>query len=236
MPNLSKLQYLQSITLDGKQIDNFHPELMEYHIQLPTGAYKASEPTIPTIAYELGAPRQQAYIEHGGLGESTNIIVTAEDGSAQSVYQLHIEAEPSHCVSLTGIAVNGEPIEHFESQRHYYSVKTNDNDVTLTWSSNDNFQTVIQSQDDYSHTLHVIAQDGISSSDYIVEIYQEAASSDVTLASILLDGKPFNLFEQKLNPDLAFSPMQQRYNINLPSGSINLPEVSALLNCEGQDV
>ena len=236
VPNLSKLQYLQSITLDGKQIDNFHPELMEYHIQLPTGAYKASEPTIPTIAYELGAPRQQAYIEHGGLGESTNIIVTAEDGSAQSVYQLHIEAEPSHCVSLTGIAVNGEPIEHFESQRHYYSVKTNQNDVTLTWSSNDNFQTVIQSQDDYSHTLHVIAQDGISSSDYIVEIYQEAASSDVTLANILLDGKPFNLFEQKLNPDLAFSPMQQRYNINLPSGSVNLPEVSALLNCEGQNV
>ena len=236
VPNLSSTPYLQAISLDGKPINNFRNDSLSYTITLPTGAYKAVEPTMPTISYQLGAARQQAYIEHGALGETTNIVVTSEDGSAQSIYQLHFEAEPSHCTSLTGIAVNGVPIDHFESQRHYYSVKTTEDDVTLTWSSNDNFQTVIQTFDDYAHTLHVVAQDGVSASDYVIEVYQEGASTDVTLASILLDGMPFDQFEQDINPDLIFSPMQQRYNINLPAGTLYLPEVSALLNCEGQTV
>ena len=236
IPNLSATPYLQSISLDGKPLTNFRADVLEYKVVLPTSAFKAVEPSIPTIEYQLGAPRQQAYIEHGALGETTNIVVTSEDGAAQAVYQLYFEAEPSHCVSLTGIAVNGEPIEHFESHRHYYSVKTSEEETVLTWSSNDNFQTVVQSYDDYAHTLHVIAQDGISTSDYIVEIYKEGASSDVTLANILLDGHTFNQFETNINSDLEFSPMQQRYNINLPSGSLYLPEVSVLLNSEGQSV
>ena len=114
---------------------------------IPVGAYKATEPTIPTIEYIMGAPRQQVSIEHGGLGESTNIIVTAEDGSAESIYQLHFEAEASHCVNLTGIAVNGKPIAEFESHRRYYSIKTTDAEIVLTWASNDNFQTVTQIQE-----------------------------------------------------------------------------------------
>ena len=236
VPNLSSTPYLQAISLDGKTMTAFRADSLQYTIVLPTGAYKAVEPTLPTIDYMLGASRQQAYIEHGALGETTNIVVKSEDGSAQSIYQLHFEAEPSHCVSLTGIAVNGTPIEHFESQRHYYSVKTDEDEVTLTWSSNDNFQTVIQSYDDYAHTLHVVAQDGVTYSDYIIEIYKEEASSDVTLANILLDGMEFDQFEHHINPDLVFSSMQQRYNINLPAGSLYLPEVSALLNSEGQEV
>jgi hypothetical protein len=55
----------------------------------------------------LGAPRQNVEVEYGNLGETTNFIVTAEDGSAQAVYQVLLEAEPSHCATLTGIAVNG---------------------------------------------------------------------------------------------------------------------------------
>ena len=235
-PNLDNSPYLQGILLDGKMVADFHAEKLNYTITLPTGAYKSVEPTLPSISYILGAPRQQVVIEHGNLGETTNIVVTAEDGSLQAVYQLLIEAEPSHCTSLTGIAVNGVPIEHFTSQRHYYSVESNEEDVVLTWSSNDNFQTVTQTTDGYAYTLNVLAQDGISSSTYTVEVYTQGASSDVTLAQILLNGKTFDLFEPALNPGLAFSPMQQRYAINLPAGSHYLPEVTARLNAEGQTV
>ena len=235
-PNLSNKPYLQSILLDGKPLTGFQADSLSYNIVIPTGAYKAVEPTIPNISYIVGAPRQEVIVEHGDLNASTNIIVTSEDGSNYAVYELHFQAEPSHCVALTGIAVNGEPIEHFESQRHFYSVKTTENDITLTWASNDNFQTVVSSYDDYTHTLHVIAQDGITTADYVVEIYQEEASSDITLAGILLDGKPFDQFEPSINEELIFSPMQQRYNINLPSGTQYLPEISALLNAEGQTV
>ena len=235
-PNLSNLPYLQAILLDGKPLTGFRADSLNYHIVIPTGAYKVVEPNIPSISYVLGSPRQEVVVEHGDLKASTNLIVTAEDASDYAVYELNFEAEPSHCVSLTGIAVNGQPIEHFESQRHFYSVKTTEDNITLTWASNDNFQTVIESHDDYTHTLHVIAQDGVSTADYVIEVYKEGASSDVTLAGILLDGKSFDQFETSINDELIFSPMQQRYNINLPSGTQYLPEVSALLNAEGQTV
>ncbi len=236
VPNLSNTPYLHSILLDGKPMEAFRADSLQYSIIIPTGAYKTAEPSIPSITYQLGAPRQQTSIEYGRLGESTNIIVTAEDGSSYSVYELHFEAEPSHCVSLTGIAVNGVPIEHFESQRHYYSVGTSEDNIEFTWSSNDNFQTVTVTHENHTHTLHVVAQDGISYTDYIIEVYQEEASSDVTLAGILLDGKTFEEFESKINPELEFAAMQQRYNINLPSGTQYLPEITALLNSEGQTV
>ncbi len=235
VPDLSDMKYLQAILLDGKPLAGFRADSLTYNIVIPTGAYKAVEPTMPSIQYVLGAPRQQATIEHGGLGAATNIVVTSEDGAQQTVYQLQFDAEPSHCASLTGIAINGVPIEHFDSHRRYYSVKTNDDNVTLTWSSNDNFQTVTTTQDQYSQTIHVTAQDGTTTADYVVEIYQEMVSSDVTLSNILLDGMAFNAFHTTINPDLDFSPMQQRYTIYLPAGSF-IPQVNALLNSEGQTV
>ena len=234
VPNLSNTSYLNSISLNGTTISNFREDSLTYKIVIPVGAYKTVEPTIPCIEYQLGAARQQVNIEHGNLNESSYIEVTSEDGTTNSVYELYIEAEASHCVSLSGIAVNGEPIEHFESQRHYYSVKCNDDVVEVTWSSNDNFQTVTETYDGYIHTLHVVAQDGVTSADYIIEIYKETASADVTLNNILLDGMDFNVFEPSINEDLEFSAMQQRYNINLPSGTLKLPEISVLLNSDGQ--
>ena len=236
VPNWSNHAHLQSILLDGLPLDGFHADNLSYSILLPVGSFKTVEPTIPTIEYQLGAARQQVTIEHGGLGETTNIVVTSEDGNTQSIYQLHFEAEPSHCVALTNIAVNGLPINHFETARHYYSVQTTDDEALITWASQDNFQTVTLSQSGNVHILHVLAQDGVSTADYEIEVYKENASSDVTLRNILLDGHNFDQFQPSINDELIFSPMQQRYNINLPSGSLYLPEVSALLNCEGQEV
>ena len=236
VPNLSNTSFLKSISLNGTPISDFRADSLTYKIVIPVGAYKTVEPTIPCIEYQLGAARQQVNIEHGNLNESTQIVVTSEDGTTTSVYELQIEAEASHCVSLSGIAVNGKPIEHFESQRHYYSVKCNDDNVEVTWSSNDNFQTVTETFDGYTHTLHVVAQDGISTTDYFIEVYKETASSDVTLKNILLDGMTLDSFETGINDELEFSAMQQRYNINLPSGTLVLPEISVLLNSDGQKV
>ena len=235
-PNLSSSPYLQAIYMDGILLEDFQTEVLQYTYTIPTGAYKVAEPAMPSIHYELGASRQQVTIEHGNIGETTNIIVTSEDGINQAIYQMLVKAEHSHCTSLTGIAVNGKPIENFVSHRHYYSVKTTTSDVTLTWSSNDNFQTVTQSFDGFAYTLHVLAQDGITTSDYIIEVYNDAASNDITLAQILLDGLTLDKFHPALNPGLAFSAMQQRYTINLPSGTQYLPEITARLNSKGQSV
>ena len=237
VPNLSNTPYLQSISLDGNPLAGFQADSLQYTIVLPVGAYKVVEPTIPTIAYQLGAPRQHVTIEQGSLNQSTYIFVTSEDGTVRQTYELYFQAAPSQCADLSGIAVNGVPVDHFESGRHYYSVMTSDDDITLTWASIDNFQTVTFVQDAANiYRLHVVAQDGISTSDYTVEIFREQLASDVTLANILLDNKPLDQFETAFNHNLSFSPMQQRYTINLPSGTQYLPEINALLNSEGQTI
>jgi hypothetical protein len=236
LPNLSNTTNLNAIYVDGKLIDGFHKDSLQYTITLPAGAYKTAEPILPCITYQLGAPRQQVSLEYGSLGEVTTIMVLSEEGHNHGTYELLIEAEPSHCVTLNGIAVNGEPIDKFESGRHHYSVKCNDDDVVISWASNDHFQTVKESIYGHTHVLHVTAQDGVNTADYTIEVYQEYASSDVTLANILLDGQTFDQFFSTLNNDLIFSSMQQRYSINLPSGTQNLPEVNALLNSDGQKV
>lgn len=235
-PDLTSTPYLNDILLDGQSIDNFRSDSLHYTIVLPTGAYKKTEPALPSLRYELSAPRQQVEVENGKLGQSTYIHVISEDGTQEVQYEVLISAEPSHNASLTGIAVNGEPVPTFQTERHYYSVRTAAQDITLTWSAQDCFQTVTQSYDGFAYTLHVVAQDGTTTADYIIEIYQEDISDDATLSDIRLNGQTFGSFYPQYNPSLEFAPMQQLYTINLPIGTTELPVVSAIMREEGQEI
>lgn len=234
-PNLSHLPYLQKIYLDGEELPHFHPEVTQYVITLPTGASKQQEPALPSIDYLTFAPRQTVEIELGKLGETTNLIVHSEDKTMTNTYQLLIQAEPSHNAELNGIIINGKAIENFESGRHYYSVQIDEANVDLQWGSDDNFQTVTLSNDGDTYYIHVQAQDKVTTSTYEVVIYRQAESDDATLANVLLDGLSIQKFYPTLNPQLEFSPMQQRYNIYLPAGT-SVPEISAVLNTPGQTV
>lgn len=234
-PNLSHLPYLQKIYLDGEELPHFHPEVTQYVITLPTGASKQQEPALPSIDYLTSAPRQMVEIELGKLGETTNLIVHSEDKTMTNTYQLLIQAEPSHNAELNGIIINGKAIENFEPGRHYYSVQIDEANVDLQWGSDDNFQTVTLSNDGDTYYVHVQAQDKVTTSTYEVVIYRQAESDDATLANVLLDGLSIQKFYPTLNPQLEFSPMQQRYNIYLPAGT-SVPEISAVLNTPGQTV
>ena len=236
VPNLSSTPTLNGILIDGTLIPDFRPDSLKYTVTLPVGEYKQFEPTIPSLSYELGAPRQQATIEYGKLGEPTYITVLSEDGLAQALYEVLIQAEPSHNALLTGIAVNGEPIQRFNSKRFYYSATTLTEEITFTWASDDRFQTVTHLMEDGAHILRVTAQDGVTTNDYSIEVHHQLPSDNATLEQIYLDGVDFAHFLTDINPTLDFSPMQQRYVINLLSGTKTLPEVSAKLQEEGQTV
>lgn len=236
LPDITNNPYLQSICLDNKQIEGFRSDSLIYTIALPTADYKVAEPTLPSIQYTTAEPNQQVAIEYGNLGETTNLIVTSEDGTRSAIYQLLITAEPSHNAELIGIAVNGTPIEQFEPQRHYYSVQITGKEVDVTWATEDNYQTITQSINNNTCTLHVMAQDGITTNDYVIELYHEAISDNATLSNILLNGQSFDEFEPVINEGLEFSPMQQRYTIHLPSGTEFLPEIAANLSENGQQI
>lgn len=236
-PALSSNSQLASILLDDSEIAGFDPATMQYTITLPAPAVKLAEPRLPSLRYVVGDEAQKVEMTAGRLGSNTYLTVTAEDGKV-SDYSVLVQSEPSHNADLTGIIVNGVPVAHFETGRHYYSVRAASNDVDIEWTADDNFQTVtrLTTASDIEHVLHVVAQDGVNTQDYTVEVYVESLSTDATLADLWLDGQTFSEFEHTLNPHLAFSSMQNSYQINLPAGSTVLPEVSASLRVDGQQV
>ena len=237
-PVLSADSRLASILLDGTEIDGFDPATLAYTVTLPAPAVKLSEPQMPSLEYVVGDEAQKVELTAGRLGTNTYLMVTAENGQINE-YTVLVQAEPSHNADLTGIIVDGVPVAHFESGRHFYSVRTESNQPDIEWTADDDFQTVTllaTAANDMGYVLHVVAQDGTTAQDYTVEVFTESRSTDATLANILLNGQTFSEFEHALNPRLSFSSMQNTYQINLPAGTTALPEVSASLRVDGQDI
>ena len=233
---LSNDATLQGIYIDGTLLPEFTPTQETYTYIIPVGATKQQEPQMPSIAYQKNHSGQTIVLNAGTLGVPTTLEVLAEDKLTTKQYELTIEAEPSHCATLTGILVNGKPLPSFSPTLTYYSVQTAETDPRLQWTSDDAFQTVTETVEGNRHKLHVLAQDGINYADYYVDVYAETLSNTATLANIWLNGQTFSEFETALNPLLGFSPMQQAYTINLPSGTTRLPDVTATLMEDGQTV
>lgn len=243
---------LAGIFLSDELIPDFDPNEQDYTVvlPLPKDGIKRAQPQMPSITYLAGQKGQTITLVPGELdGDPTKIQVISEDGneSAMREYTVDIQAEPSHCVDLSGITVNGMAIqgdkdEHFEPGRHYYSLSLKTSDIDVNYTSEDRFQTVtviptvLEEESQYRYILHVVAEDGISSADYQVNIYVENKSTDAQLANILLNGEPMDRFEPVYNTSLMFEPTVSIYDINLAPGALTLPEVSAVLKMDKQTV
>ncbi len=232
-PDLSDNAYLDMITLDGINLIGFRPDSLSYVVTLPSPEVKTAEPKIPTLSYILGQNEQQVELQAGNLGEPSYIIVTAETGRT-TTYDITVEAEPSHNADITGIVVNGVPMERFEVGRHYYSTWAPADEIDINWTTDDNFQTITLSHTDYTYNIHVVAQDGYTEQDYQVEIFVESVPDDARLKDILIDGTSLGDFERALNPKLKFDPDNNTYIVNLPSNVTALPQVYAMLKMDGQ--
>ena len=235
---------LAGIMLDDEPLPGFDPSKFAYTVELPLPAdgVKRAEPQMPNITYAVGQEGQKVVVTAGALnGSATEFEVTSEAGNSETYY-LTINSEKSHCVDLTGITVNGESVDQFEKGRHYYSLSLKTSQFTVDYTTDDAFQKVtpknvtITENHQYNYILEVEAEDGVTTEQYEVMIYVENQSNDAHLANILLEGKDFQDFERDLNPDLVFDPANKDYTIQLPSGTTVLPEVSAQLKMDGQNV
>lgn len=243
--SVSSLSTLAGIMLDSVMIEGFDPNTLSYIVTLPTPAVKVAQPLMPSVTFVAGDEKQTVTVTPGELnGEATKFVVMAEDGISTDEYDLTINAEPSHCSDLTGITVNGVALDHFEPGRHFYSLSVKTEDIGVDYTADDRFLKVdtiievVKEHHEYHYTLHVTAEDG-STSDYLVEIYVENQSSDAQLANITLGKERIDFvnFLRDINPDIKpFDPGLNNYDINLPSGTTVLPEVSAQLKMDGQVV
>ena len=237
---------LAGIMIDGVLIDGFTPDTTSYTVILPTPAVKTAEPQMPSISYLAGQSGQTIELFAGELnGAVTTLTVTAENGSSQD-YNVTVNAAPSHCAELTGIMINGEPLEGFEPGRRFYSIELTTDEVDIVTTADDRFQTVDIQQNGNNREILVTAQDGTTTKEYSINIFVKGLSGDATLGNILLATtdsvgaeKMVEIvdFMRDINPDAKkFDPFLNNYDINLPSGTTVLPAVSAQLKLEGQAV
>ena len=233
---------LAGIMLNSEMIANFNPTNFNYEVELPAPAVKKAQPKMPSISFLAGHAGQRITIKPGELnGDPTELFVQSEAGD-DNTYTITVNAAPSACADLTGITINGEAVDQFEPGRHYYSQSLKTSQVEIDWTTDDRFQNItlekqtIHEDHEYRYTLHVSAEDGIHTAKYEVMIYVENQSNDAQLANITLNGKNFDDFERALNEDLVFDGGNNNYIIYLPAGTTILPEVSAQLKMDGQQV
>ncbi|MBR4432696.1 MAG: hypothetical protein IKS76_05830, partial [Paludibacteraceae bacterium] len=233
---------LAGIMLNSEMIANFNPTNFNYEVELPAPAVKKVQPKMPSISFLAGHAGQRITIKPGELnGDPTELFVQSEAGD-DNTYTITVNAAPSACADLTGITINGEAVDQFEPGRHYYSQSLKTSQVDIDWTTDDRFQNItlekqtIHEDHEYRYTLHVSAEDGIHTAKYEVMIYVENQSNDAQLANITLNGKNFDDFERALNEDLVFDGGNNNYIIYLPAGTTILPEVSAQLKMDGQQV
>ncbi len=239
-PDLSNIAELEMIYIDGQELSGFRADSLNYTVILPSPQAKQQEPQMPAITYRAGYKATVAVEAGSKLGEQTMITVTSEDQTVVRIYNVTVEAEPSHNAQLSAILIQNKPVDHFSPTYAYYSSRVQDADFDVTWAAEDKFVTVSRTDSAYDQNILVKldtkAQDGTTTGHYEVDVYIEAFAASATLADIALNGQPMSAFLPELNPMLAFSPMNNQYTINLPLGATTLPDVQAVLGQEGQKV
>lgn len=230
LPEVSSDATLKMIRLDGVDLAGFTADNLRYQVELPSANPKLQEPSMPSITYLANHPAQTITVDTAHIGGTTYINVTSEDGMLQNSYELVVTAEPSHNADLNGLMLNGELLDNFSANRHFYSAQVENMNVQVTYSSVDRFQDVTTIYDGNTVTVRVTAQDSVTVNDYIIELYTRSLSADVTLANILLNGQSFTDYDASLVP---FTPMNSYYTIPVLNRQ-PVPDVSATLNSIGQ--
>lgn len=209
----STYSYLSSIMLDGKEIDGFAPETTTYDINLPLGTE-----SLPEITWTQGDEYQTVNISEGGLNGNTKITVTAESGD-KSVYTLRFDTKLSSVNTLSMIYIDGEPLAGFAPDVKSYEISLPIGVTTvpkITYDRGDEYQTVDLKLGDISASTYIIvtAQDG-SAASYILKFTVQKASNS-KLDDILVGGVSIE----------GFDPEVTRYDILLPRGTTELPEIT----------
>ena len=204
---------LAAITLDGKLIEGFNPELLTYTVNLPIGTTK-----LPVIAFEKGDQYQTVTIENGGFDAPTKITVKSQSG-AQTIYRITFVIAQSSISTLKDIQLDGVSIVGFDPIKTSYKVELPQGTTVapkITYTKGDDYQTVTLTEGGLTGVTRIVvkAQSGAVTT-YTIE-FVVVKSSNSTLKAIMLDGV---LIE-------GFTSDVTTYNVTLPRGTTKLPEIT----------
>ncbi len=222
VPPISNDATLADLKVDGTTINGFAPDVLNYSVLLPQGSL-----VVPSVEAFKSHDGQTIIIEKNGIGDTTLITVTAEDGITQQVYAIAFDAEKSHNADLEGISVNYVPIADFDANvlRYHVILPTNMQPtvIGIKAESVQRIDKTIYGNDSVS--LKVTAEDGLNTKTYVVT-FEVQAASNAYLGGLLLDETSIE----------GFRPDSLNYVVTLPAGTTVTPEVTAISGSDGQNI
>ena len=214
---------LKMIYLDGDSLKNFSPEQLSYTVAL-------EQEVIPDITVAQ-APGQKVNItQPAGFGKA-HIVVQPEVGTSieytiiftsvtePAIPEFAADSFPlSNDVSLAAIYINGALYQENPAPQTYtYNLPWRTAQVpSVVPVANSLGQTITMSNPGLNQTttIHVVAEDGITTADYAIA-FPVAKSSNTLLELIDIDGITFD-----------YNPAVREYAINLPYPTTELPVIT----------
>lgn len=212
---------------DGTPLSfNFDPQQLEYGFTIPCDSPKYFLPQLPDVIAYASTEGQTIQMELNALNSNSYIVVTSQDGKQQQTYTLKFNVAVSSNAYLSGIAVDNIPIESFKPDVYRYEVDVPSGSTvpTVTYTRGDAFQNVEAETGSDLVVLQVTAENG-NMSTYLVR-FNITLSSVADLGGITVDGEPL--------PD--FDKDKTLYTVNLPVGTVTLPEVGVIAGADNQKV
>ena len=216
--------FLKMIYLDGDSLQGFQPQTLNYSLVIPS----AEAPDI-TVEKE---PGQYITISHPSTYGTARIVVTPEEGDA-NVYTITFLSSatpapaarpadllnPSDNALLQDILLNGVSLAGFAPTTHVYR----DSLPARTWcvpsvmpvpQSFVKEMTIAYGAVNDTTRIHVVAEDGVTTADYKIH-FPVRPLTDCHLQDLTVDGV-----------DIAFNPEQTTYDITLPYGTTDMPQIT----------
>ena len=224
---------LLGIALDGKPLDGFHPDTLNYTLTLPAGTT-----TLPVVTYTPGDEYQTVTLNTSTATRTVRIVVKAGDGSSR-IYTLTFEIEKSANALLKMIYLDGDSLADFNPERLNYIVALEQDsipDITVDQSPD---QKVNITQPNSFGTARIIVQPEVGTPIEYTIIFTSASepaipefaadsfplSSDVSLSAIYVNGELY-----------LDNPAPQTYTYELPWRTAQVPSVVPVANSLGQTI
>lgn len=216
---------LKMIYLDGDSLKNFSPEQLNYTVAL-------GQEIIPDITVAQAPGQKVNIIQPAGFGKA-HIVVQPEVGASieytiiftsvtePAIPEFAADSFPlSSDISLAAIYINGALYQENPApapQTYTYNLPWRTAQVpSVVPVANSLGQTITMSNPGLNQTttIHVVAEDGITTADYAIA-FPVAKSSNTQLELIDIDGITFD-----------YDPAVREYAINLPYPTTELPAIT----------
>jgi len=224
---------LQGIALDGKPLEGFHPDTLNYTLTLPAGTT-----TLPVVTYTPGDDYQTVSVSTSAATNTVRILVKAGNGSSR-VYTLTFVIEKSANALLKMIYLDGDSLENFVPDQLTYVVALEQEiipDITVEQTPD---QKVNITQPATFGTAHIVVQPEVGTPVEYTIIFMSAAeptipefdanafplSSNTSLAAIYINGELF-----------VENPSTETYTDTLPWRTAQMPSVVPVAGAHGQTI